>query len=83
MWQVTLDDAKERAQHHACIAAAGADDTGAVNQVNMGPTVVLWRRFRDGTETREALPQWLAECTLATIPEREPNVERAKMKYGH
>ena len=77
MWQATLDDVKERVQHHACMAAAGVDDTAAVD---LGPTVVLWRRFRDGTETSEALPQWLAECTLVTIPEREPNVERAKLK---
>ena len=77
MWKATLDDVKERVEHHARMAAAGADDTAAVG---LGPTVVLWRRFRDGTETREVLPQWLAECTLATIPEREPNVERAKLK---
>ena len=76
MRTVRLDDVKERAQHHACMAAAGADDT----VVDLGPTVILWRRFRDGTETREALPQWLAECTLATIPEREPNVERARLE---
>ena len=80
MWKATLDDVKERVQHHARIAMAGADDAAAVD---LGPTVVLWRRFRDGTETEERLPRWLAECTLATISEREPQVERAKVKYGH
>ena len=77
MRTVRLEDVKERAQHHACIAAAGADDTAAVD---LGPTVVLWRRFRGGTETEERLPRWLAEWTLATLTEREPNVERAKLK---
>jgi len=80
-YEVTLEDVKERVRHYSCMAAAGADNVAAA--VDLGPTVVLWRRFRDGTETREALPQWLAEWTLATISEREPQVERAKVKYGH
>ena len=81
MWKATLDDVKERVRHYSCIAVAGADNVAAA--VDLGPTVVLWRRFRDGTETSEALPLWLASATVATIPEREPNVERAKITYGH
>ena len=81
MRTVRLEDAKGRVEHHARIAMAGADNVAAA--VDLGPTVVLWRRFRGGTETEERLPCWLAECTLATISEREPQVERAKVKYGH
>lgn len=76
MWQATLPDAKERAQHYLRMAAAGADDT----DVDLGPVVTLWRRFRDGTETREALPLWLAELTLAGIPHNEPGVARARLE---
>lgn len=45
-----------------------------------GPQVTLWRRFRDGTETREVLPEMFAEWTLAAIPECEPDVARARIE---
>jgi hypothetical protein len=58
------------------IAAAGLRNAPP----DMGPPVVLWRKFRgDGRETTEVLPEWVAEWTLSVIPEREPNVERAKI----
>jgi len=75
--EVALSDVKERMQHYTHMAAAGANDTEAID---LGPRVTLWRRFRDGTETREVLPQWLAELTLAAIPECEPGVERARVE---
>ena len=65
--------------HHERIAAAGADDT-AESWGDLGPDVKLWRRFRNGDETRETLPEFIAEVTLAAIPEREPDVERAKIE---
>lgn len=77
MWKVTLDSVKEQVRHYSRMAAAGADDTEAVD---LGPTVTLWRRFRDGTETEERLARWLAELTLAAIPHNEPAVERARLK---
>ena len=78
--KASIADAKERIKHLERIAAAGADDTPGLDAM-LGPPVMLWRRFRDGTETRERLPRLLAELTLASIPEREPRVERAKL-YG-
>jgi|AACY02.16.fsa_nt_gi hypothetical protein len=45
----------------------------------MGPLVVLWRHYRDGAESEVVLPRWIAECTLAAIPECEPDVARAKV----
>lgn len=47
---------------------------------DLGPVVTLWRRLRNGCETREIDHEFLAEITLAAIPEREPNVARAKIK---
>jgi len=46
-----------------------------------GPTAIIWRKFRDGLETEERLPVFLAECVLASIPDNEPNVARAKIIY--
>jgi len=77
--RATLAAAADLLAHHERIAAAGADDT-AQGWGYLGPDVTLWRRFRDGTETRETLPEFIAEVTLAAIPEREPNVERAKIE---
>lgn len=77
MWEVTREDVKGQMEHYSRMAIAGADDTEAIG---LGPPVVLWRRFRDSTETREVLPLWLAELTLAAIPHNEPAVERARLE---
>ena len=78
----TLDAVQQRLDHLARIAQAGADNTGPEWAEWLGPPVVLWRKFRDGEETREELPQFLAEATLEAIPECEPLVARAKIIYG-
>jgi len=62
------------------MVAAGADNT-VEGWGWLGPEVVLWRQFRDGEETEERLSQFLAECALATISEREPDVARAKIMF--
>lgn len=49
-------------------------------EMDMGPPVTLWRRFRDGHETTEILPRWIARLTLRAIPYNEPEVERASLK---
>ena len=67
--------------HRQRIAAAGADDTTPA-WGDLGPVVTLWRCFRDGSETREVLPEFLAEMTLAAISEQEPSVARAKIERG-
>lgn len=51
-----------------------------VTRLRHGPQATLWRRYRDGTETREVLPEMFAEWTLASIPECEPDVERARIE---
>lgn len=48
--------------------------------LEFGPTVTLWRKYRDGTESEEQLPDMLAKWTLAAIPECEPGVARAKIE---
>jgi len=44
------------------------------------PLAVVWRRYRDGTESREVLPAWLAEWTVYAIPMNEPDVARARLE---
>jgi len=44
-----------------------------------GRQVTVWRKYRNGRETRETLPEFLAECVVAAIPECEPDVARAKL----
>jgi len=65
----------ERLDHHERLELAGVDRP----EMDLGKPVVLWRRFRDGKETREVLPAMIADWTLATIPEREPHVARARI----
>jgi hypothetical protein len=76
-WQVDMERVTERIGQLERLCLAGADDAP---ELALGPPVVLWRRFRDGGETRERLPRWLAELALAAIPECEPQVERAKIE---
>jgi len=44
------------------------------------PLAVVWRKYRDGTETRELMPAWLAEWTVYAILMNEPEVARAKVE---
>ena len=56
--RVTTVDIGARIEQAQRIEAAGADDTPSVEVMLEGmlePEVTLWRRFRDGTETRERL----------------------------
>jgi len=78
MFEVTLAAAKELFEHYQRIAAAGANNTQAEFG---GGYVILYRKFRDGTETKEIMRRELAELILYAIPFNEPNVERAKIKY--
>ena len=50
--------------------------------MEMWRSATLWRRYRDGRETVEILPHWIAQLRLAGIPENEPEVERANLKIG-
>lgn len=48
--------------------------------IDFGPPAFLYRKFRiTGNETWEILPRLIAEWTIATISEREPNVARARL----
>ena len=62
--------------------AAGGTDGLTPAWGDLGPVVTLWRRFRDGCETREMDHEFFAKVTLAAIPEREPDVARAKIELG-
>jgi len=71
------------------LGVAGFDDTfrqlwqsrikAATEEWDSGPMVTVWRRLRDGTETKEEMPLYWAEMTVSAIPECEPLVERAKI----
>jgi hypothetical protein len=76
-------------KHYYHLGVAGIDNTfshlwqsrieAATKEWDKGPMVILWRKLRDGTETREEMPLYWAEMTIASIPECEPLVERAKI----
>jgi hypothetical protein len=74
-----LEKAKDCLAHLERMVIAGADNTADEWFQAWGEPTTLLRTFRDGTVTREVLPRLLAEWTLATIPEREPGVARAKL----
>lgn len=78
-FKATSNAAADLLSHYGRITAAGADDT-ASSWGDLGPPVTLWRRFRNGNETRETLPEFIAKITLAAIVEREPEVARAKIE---
>lgn len=83
--RVDLIDVRRRVEHleRMELARVGGDGGGWEAVFTAGPQVILWRRFRDGTETEERLPLFLAEITLASIPEDELGVARAKIVRGH
>lgn len=72
---------QDRIHHLECMERAGDPvSTEMVEALLSGSAVILWRRFRaTGDETYEILSPWLAKATLATIPEREPLVARARI----
>jgi hypothetical protein len=49
------------------------------SDIELGPSCVIWRLYRDGCESFEQLPLWLGELTIAAIPECEPEVARARL----
>jgi len=46
---------------------------------NQGPSVQIWRQHRDGSESYETLPEYLAELIVSEIRFNEPNTARAKI----
>jgi len=76
-------------KHYYRLGLTGLDDTlsrlwkgrieAATKEWDGGPTVILWRKLRDGTETEEEMSLYWAEMTIASIPECEKMVERAKL----
>jgi len=89
LWKVSVKLAEYCLDHLRRIVQTGTDNTSVAWDItNMGDgNVILWRKFRDsdegkpGEETEEVLPEFLAECILASIPDNEPNVARAKIIY--
>lgn len=70
----------ENSEHRRREFEQEAQTTGRTwPEMDMGPLVTLWRRFRDGHDI-EILPRWIAQLTLAAIPQNEPEVERASLK---
>lgn len=77
--ETSLEDVKRLVEHYARMVMAGANNTP--KGLNFGGQyVVLWRKFRDGTETTEVLREELANLTLRSIPFNEPNVARVKIR---
>ena len=73
--EVTTGDIEGRMEHYGRLARAGV----GVRGIDPGRDVILHRTFRDGRQTQETLPESVADWTLATIPEREPTVARARI----
>jgi len=71
-----VSDATKRIEQYRRLGMAGVkvEESG-----NLGRTLLIWRKFRDGRETYEALPEWLARATMEAIPMNEPNVARARL----
>jgi len=74
---VTKKDIMTRFEQAVRIAAAGADQVP--DGLSFGPPVQIWRAHRDGSESYETLPEWLAILTLCDIVNSEPNTARAKI----
>jgi hypothetical protein len=73
---------KDEVEARACERADFEQSTGTqgeTSDIELGPSCVIWRLYRDGRESFEQLPLWLAELTLAAIPECEPEVARARL----
>ena len=73
-----LEKVKERLKHHGAMEKAGTNNTPKGLSLG-GPMVKLVRVFEDGTTTEEYLRETLADWTLATMSQREPNVRRARI----
>lgn len=76
--QVTAQELRERYEA-ARRFAVSTSTTRTIPEDVWGPEVKLWRRYRNGRESIERLPLWVAQQTLAAIPAWEPDVERAKL----
>jgi hypothetical protein len=73
---MTIKDIEARLAHYERMFLAGDPmPEGA----SFGPPVQIWRLHRDGHESWETLPEFLAELVLADIVNSEPNVARAKI----
>ena len=79
MFEIQREDARKLVEHYTRMAVAGANNTPKDLDFG-GQYVILWRKFRDGSETTEVLREWFAELTLMAIPFNEPNVARAKIR---
>jgi hypothetical protein len=70
---ITTGDIQRRREELKRLGMAGVSRP----DLELGPELLLWRKFRDGEETWEVLPKMIAEWTLSAIPAQEPNVARA------
>ena len=68
--------AEDRLKHYIAMANAGDE---LPEEASLGPPVQIWRLHRDGRETLETLPEFLAQHTMANIVHEEPDVVRAKI----
>lgn len=78
MNRIGLTEIKKRAK-----ALEGFDQATGTERPSLsdawGPPAVIGRKYRDGRESYESLPLWLAKQVVAAIPECEPRVERARL----
>lgn len=79
MWRETVQQLRERYEAVRQFAMSTGAERPVPEDV-WGAEVKLYRRYRDGHETVEELPCWIAQLTLAAIPYNEPEVERASFK---
>lgn len=73
---VTINSIKKRLDHHRRLRLAGM----AQPEMKLGPAVILWVRSRDGSETWEVLPEWVADLLVSDL-HNDPAVERAAVYH--
>jgi hypothetical protein len=79
---ITDKDVTERANDLGQLTLTGADNTGATWAEMWGKPVVLMRVYHNGHVRFQGLPKWLAQLTVANIPDEEPHVARAWLVEG-
>jgi len=49
----------------------------------MKRNVTILRTLRDGSQTVEYVPRWLADAIVANVPQGEPNTASLRVIEGH
>ena len=73
---VTIKSIEKRLEHLHRLELAGVDKP----KPDLGPAVILWTRKRDGKETWEVLPEWVADLVVSDL-HNDDAIERAAIYH--